>query len=69
MILVAQSLGLGTCYVGNLHEFGNESPEIRELLAIPPEKDILIFLCWDILQSASVGWSGGKQPRFAGLIN
>jgi nitroreductase/NAD-dependent dihydropyrimidine dehydrogenase PreA subunit len=42
MILVAQSLGLGTCYVGNLYEFGNESPEIRELLDIPPNNDILM---------------------------
>ncbi len=42
MMLMAQSLGLGTCYVGNLYEFGNESPEIREMLEIPPENDILM---------------------------
>ncbi|MBT3388995.1 MAG: 4Fe-4S binding protein [Chloroflexi bacterium] len=42
MILVALSLGLGSCYVGNLYEFGNESPEIRELLDIPPDNDILM---------------------------
>ena len=42
MMLMAQSLGLGTCYVGNLYEFGNESPPIREMLAIPPEHDILM---------------------------
>ncbi len=42
MMLMAQSLGLGTCYVGNLYEFGNESPEIREMLEIPVENDILI---------------------------
>ena len=44
MMLMAQSLGLGTCFVGNLYEFGNESQDIRELLTIPSENDILMSL-------------------------
>jgi len=42
MMLMAQSLGLGTCYVGNLYEFGNESQALREMLEIPPENNILM---------------------------
>jgi len=42
MMLMAQSLGLGTCFIGNLYEFGNESQEIRELLSIPPDNEILM---------------------------
>jgi nitroreductase/NAD-dependent dihydropyrimidine dehydrogenase PreA subunit len=44
MMLIAQSLGLGTCIVGNLYEFGNESQDIRDMLAIPPKNDILMSL-------------------------
>ena len=42
MMLMAQSLGLGTCYIGNFYEYANESPVIREMLALPPEHDILM---------------------------
>ena len=42
MMLMAQSLGLGTCYIGNFYPFANESPAIRELLAIHPENQILM---------------------------
>jgi nitroreductase len=42
MMLMAQSLGLGTCYIGNFYDFANESPAIRELLTIPPENQILM---------------------------
>jgi len=42
MMLAAQSLGLGTCYIGNFYEFANESRLIREMLTIPPEHDILM---------------------------
>lgn len=42
MMLMAQSLGLGTCYIGNFYEYANESQAIREMLALPPEHDILM---------------------------
>ncbi|RLC78572.1 MAG: hypothetical protein DRJ03_23565 [Chloroflexi bacterium] len=42
MMLMAQSLGLGTCYIGNFYEYANESQAVREMLALPPEHDILI---------------------------
>ncbi len=42
MMLLAQSLGLGSCYIGNFYEFANESQAIREMLALPPEHDILM---------------------------
>ena len=42
MMLMAQSLGLGTCFIGNLYEFANESSTVREMLAIPSEHDILM---------------------------
>jgi nitroreductase len=42
MMLMAQSLGLGTCYIGNFYEFANDSQPIREILALPPEHDILM---------------------------
>jgi nitroreductase len=42
MVLVAHSLGLGTCYVGNLYEYANDSQAIRDMLTIPPEDDILM---------------------------
>ncbi len=42
MMLMAQSLGLGTCYIGNFYEYANQSQTIREMLAIPPDHDILM---------------------------
>jgi nitroreductase/NAD-dependent dihydropyrimidine dehydrogenase PreA subunit len=42
MMLMAQSLGLGTCYIGNFYPYANESEAIRELLGIPPSHDILM---------------------------
>ncbi len=42
MMLMAQSLGLGTCFIGNLYEFANQSQVIRELLSIPSDHDILM---------------------------
>ena len=42
MMLMAQSLGLGTCYIGNFYEIANESQLIRKLLAIPAENEILM---------------------------
>ena len=44
IMLTAQSLKLGTCIIGNLYEFANESQSIRELLCIPPENNILMSL-------------------------
>jgi nitroreductase/NAD-dependent dihydropyrimidine dehydrogenase PreA subunit len=42
MVLMAESLGLGTCYIGNFYEFINESQPIREILSIPPNNKILM---------------------------
>ena len=42
MMLMAQSLGLGTCYIGNFYEYANESQTIREMLAVPADDDILM---------------------------
>jgi nitroreductase/NAD-dependent dihydropyrimidine dehydrogenase PreA subunit len=42
MMLVAQSLGLGTCYIGNFYEYANESQAISEILGIPPKNEILM---------------------------
>ena len=42
MMLVAQSLGLGTCYIGNFYEYANESQTIREMLAVPTKNQILM---------------------------
>jgi nitroreductase/NAD-dependent dihydropyrimidine dehydrogenase PreA subunit len=42
MMLMAQSLGLGTCYNGSFYEYANESQAILEALAIPPNNKILM---------------------------
>jgi nitroreductase len=42
MMLVAQSLGLGTCYISNFYEYAYESQTIREMLAIPTMNEILM---------------------------
>jgi nitroreductase/NAD-dependent dihydropyrimidine dehydrogenase PreA subunit len=42
MMLMAQSLGLGSCYIGNFYECANESQAIRDMLFIPPSDDILM---------------------------
>jgi len=42
MMLMAQSLGLGTCYIGNFYEFANDSQAIREMLVMPAEHGILM---------------------------
>lgn len=42
MMLMAHSLGLGTCYIGNFYEYANESQSIRDMLEIPPDNDILM---------------------------
>ncbi len=42
MMLMAHSLGLGTCYIGNFYEYANESQSVRDMLSIPPDDDILM---------------------------
>jgi nitroreductase/NAD-dependent dihydropyrimidine dehydrogenase PreA subunit len=42
MMLMAESLGIGTCYIGNFYELMKDSAEVRELLKIPAENDILM---------------------------
>jgi len=42
MMLMAQSLGLGTCYIGNFYPYANESEAIREILSIPADQEILM---------------------------
>ena len=42
MMLMAQSLGLGTCWVSSFYLNANKSLAIREILAIPPDNKILM---------------------------
>jgi nitroreductase len=42
MMLMAESLGLGTCFIGNFYELMKEDPEARELLGVPAGNDILM---------------------------
>lgn len=42
MMLMAETLGLGTCYIGNFYEKANESDAVREFLGVPQENDILM---------------------------
>ena len=42
IMLMAESLGLGTCYIGDFYLKANQNPTIKMRLAIPPENDILI---------------------------
>lgn len=42
MMLMAQSLGLGTCYIGNFYTIANTSRRIREVLKLPPDQEVLI---------------------------
>lgn len=42
MMLMAEILGLGTCYIGNFYEKANESEAVREYLGVPKENDILM---------------------------
>ena len=42
MMLMAETLGLGTCYIGNFYEKANESDAVRQFLEVPQENDILM---------------------------
>jgi nitroreductase/NAD-dependent dihydropyrimidine dehydrogenase PreA subunit len=42
MMLMAEILGLGTCYIGNFYEKANESDTVRQFLGVPEENDILM---------------------------
>lgn len=42
MMLMAESLGLGTCYIGNFYETANENQEIRKILGVSSDNDILM---------------------------
>jgi nitroreductase len=42
MMLMAESLGLGTCYIGNFYPYANDSPAIREILSVPEVNEILM---------------------------
>ncbi len=42
MMLMAETLGLGTCYIGNFYEKANESNAVRQFLGVPQENDILM---------------------------
>ena len=45
MVLMAQSLGLGTCFCGFLVTTINNSPDLKKLLRIPPENNaVLTFM-------------------------
>ena len=42
MMLMAHSFGLGTCYIHNLYEYADESPEVREILDVPADNKVLL---------------------------
>jgi nitroreductase/NAD-dependent dihydropyrimidine dehydrogenase PreA subunit len=42
MMLMARSLGLGTCYIGNFYTIANESQEIRQILKVRPDQEVII---------------------------
>lgn len=42
MMLMAETLGLGTCYIGNFYEKANENDAVRQFLGVPQENDILM---------------------------
>jgi nitroreductase len=42
MMLMAEILGLGTCYIGNFYEKANENDAVREFLGVPQENEILM---------------------------
>ena len=42
MMLMAETLGLGTCYIGNLYLAASHNQRIRSLLNIPQDHDILM---------------------------
>jgi len=42
MMLIASSLGLGTCYIGNFHPIANKIQPIRTILGVPPADDVLM---------------------------
>jgi nitroreductase len=42
MMLMAETLGLGTCYIGNFYEKANKSEPLRDFLRVPKENDILM---------------------------
>jgi nitroreductase/NAD-dependent dihydropyrimidine dehydrogenase PreA subunit len=42
MMLMAETLGLGTCYIGNFYEKANKNAAVRKFLSVPPENDILM---------------------------
>jgi nitroreductase/NAD-dependent dihydropyrimidine dehydrogenase PreA subunit len=42
MMLMAETLGLGTCYIGNFYEKANASKVVRDYLGVPNDHDILM---------------------------
>ncbi len=42
MMLMAHSLGLGTCYIHYLYEYADESPGVREILDVPAGNKVLM---------------------------
>jgi nitroreductase/NAD-dependent dihydropyrimidine dehydrogenase PreA subunit len=42
MMLMAESLGLGTCFIGNFYELMRDSQAARDILGIPAKNDILM---------------------------
>jgi nitroreductase len=42
MVLMAEALGLGTCFSGFLTSASNSSPELKQMLCIPAEHDVLL---------------------------
>jgi nitroreductase/NAD-dependent dihydropyrimidine dehydrogenase PreA subunit len=69
MMLMAHSLGLGTCYIHNLYEYADESGEVREILDVPPDSDVLIAFAFGYPEipfrrlvdryAPEVNWIGG----------
>lgn len=42
MVLMAESLGLGTCFCGFLNSTANSHPELKKMLQIPEKNDVIL---------------------------
>jgi len=69
MMLMAQSLGLGTCFIGYFYPKANKSKKVRDILGVPVENDIYMaftfgypavhFLRLVDRKEPNVRWIGG----------
>jgi len=75
MILLAETLGLGTCYIGFLIWAIENSGELKKKLGIPPENKALVaftvgypkieFLRFVARNPAKVNWVGESESELS----